>query len=113
MPTISEELAQWSAALMPGDVPTEAVSAVKRHVLDTLGCAFAAATQDYGRKIRAGAMAMGGQGHAHILGFPERISPQNAALANGAMASALSFDTPSFCSIFAASALNPGCFALI
>jgi len=92
MPTISEELAQWSAALMPGDVPTEAVSAVKRHVLDTLGCAFAAATQDYGRKIRAGAMAMGGQGHAHILGFPERISPQNAALANGAMASALSFD---------------------
>jgi 2-methylcitrate dehydratase PrpD len=35
---------------------------------------------------------MGGQGHAHILGFPDRVSPQNAAIANGAMASALSFD---------------------
>src|SRR5690348_8227376 len=92
MPTLSEELAQWSTALMPNDVPVEVVRAAKRHLLDTLGCAFAVAAQDYGRKIRAGAMAMGGQGEAHILGFPDRVSPQNAALANGAMASALSYD---------------------
>jgi 2-methylcitrate dehydratase PrpD len=92
MPTISEELAEWSAALLLADIPAEVVRHAKWHSLDTLGCAFAVAAQDYGRKIRAGAMAMGGQGHAHILGFPDRVSPQNAALANGAMASALSFD---------------------
>ena len=92
MPTVSEELAEWSAALRPADIPAEIVNAAKRRVLDTLGCAFAVAAQDYGHKIRAGAMAMGGQGHAHIIGFPDRVSPQSAAIANGAMASALSFD---------------------
>lgn len=92
MPTVSEELAEWSAALRSADIPAMVVTAAKRHSLDTLGCALAVAAQDYGRKIRAGAMAMGGQGHAHILGFPDRLPPQSAAIANGAMASALSFD---------------------
>ena len=92
MPTISETLAQWSAAITPEAIPPEVERKAKRHILDTLGCAFAGAAQDYGRKIRAGALAMGGQGQAHILGFSDRASPQSAAIANGAMASALSFD---------------------
>ena len=92
MPTVSEILAQWSAAITPEAIPAEIQGVAKQHILDTLGCAFAVAAQDYGRKIRAGVLAMGGHGDAHILGFPDRLSPQSAAIANGGMASALSFD---------------------
>lgn len=92
MPTVSEETAQWSAALSFGDIPPEIVAVAKWHILDTLGVAFAVAAQDYGQKIRAGTLAMGGRGNAHILGFADLTSPQAAAIANGAMASALSYD---------------------
>ncbi len=92
MTTLSEETAQWSAAIMRAGIPAEIAAAAKRHILDTLGVAFAVAAQDYGRKIRAGALAMGGRGNAHLLGFSDQTSPQAAAIANGAMASALSYD---------------------
>lgn len=92
MPTVSEETAQWSAAITFADIPAGMVASAKQHILDTLGVAFAVAAQDYGHKIRAGTMAMGGKGSAHILGFPDLTSPQAAAIANGAMASALSYD---------------------
>jgi len=92
VPSVSEKAAQWSAALQLGDIPADIVAAARWRILDTLGVIFAVAAQDYGRKIRAGALAMGGAGSAQILGFADRSSPQAAALANGAMASALSFD---------------------
>src|SRR5258708_4144732 len=92
MPSVSEETAQWCAALRFKDIPADIVAAARWHILDTIGVVFAVAAQDYGRKIRAGALAMGGAGHAHILGFADQTSPQAAAIANGAMASALSYD---------------------
>lgn len=92
MPTVSEEIAQWNAALSLVDIPEKVVRAAKWRIVDTLGVAFAVAGQDYGRKIRAGTLAMGGAGAAHIVGFHDQTSPQAAAIANGAMASALSYD---------------------
>jgi 2-methylcitrate dehydratase PrpD len=92
MPSLSEELAQWSVTLRFNDIPADIVAAARRHILDTIGVVFATAAQDYGRKIRAGALALGGQGPAHIIGSNDRTAPQAAAIANGAMASALSYD---------------------
>ncbi len=92
MPTISEEIAQWSSTLSLDDIPEDVVRAAQARIIDTLGVAFLVAGQDYGRKIRAGTLAMGGTGGAHLLGFPDRTAPQLAAIANGAMASALSYD---------------------
>jgi 2-methylcitrate dehydratase PrpD len=92
MPSVSEHTAQWSAGIGFADIPDDVVTAARWRILDTIGVIFAVAAQDYGRKIRAGALAMGGQGGAHVLGFSDQTSPQAAAIANGAMASALSYD---------------------
>jgi 2-methylcitrate dehydratase PrpD len=92
MPTISEAIAQWSSTLSLDDIPEDVVRAARWRIIDTLGVAFAVGAQDYGRKIRAGTLGMGGVGGAHLLGFPDRTAPQAAAIANGAMASALSYD---------------------
>lgn len=92
MPSVSEITAQWSAQIRLADIPAEIVAATRWRILDTLGVIFAVAAQDYGRKIRAGTLAMGGVGNAHIVGFADRTAPQAAAIANGAMASALSYD---------------------
>lgn len=92
MPSVSELTAQWSAELTLARIPSDVVAATRWRILDTLGVIFAVAAQDYGQKIRAGTLAMGGKGNAHIIGFPDQTSPQAAAIANGAMASALSYD---------------------
>lgn len=92
MPSVSEEAAQWSAKIAFAEIPADVVAATRWRILDTLGVALAVAAQPYGAKIRAGTLAMGGKGNAHILGFSDQTSPQAAAIANGAMASALSYD---------------------
>lgn len=92
MSSVSEHTAQWSAGIGLADIPADVIAAARWRILDTIGVSLAVAAQDYGRKIRAGTLAMGGQGRAHILGFADQTSPQTAAIANGAMASALSYD---------------------
>jgi len=92
MPSVSEQAAAWSAALDLVAIPPAVVAGERWRVLDTLGIALAASAQDYGQRIRAGALALGGQGHAHLFGFSDTTSAPAAALANGAMASAQSYD---------------------
>lgn len=113
MPSVSERAAAWSAHLEAAAVPAEVVAGARWRILDTLGVAIAVAAQDYGRKIRAGALAMGGQGRAHILGFAGTTAPQPAALANGAMASAQSFDdTHNATIVHVTASLLSACLAL-
>ena len=92
MPSVSERAAEWSAGLELSAIPATVVAGQRWRILDTLGVIFAVAPQEYGQKIRAAALAMGGQGQAHILGFAGTTSPQAAAIANGSMASAQSYD---------------------
>ena len=92
MPSVSELTAQWSAGIGFAEIPPDVVQAARWRILDTIGIILAVGGQEYGRKIRAGALAMGGKGEAHVLGFPDRTSPQAAAIATGAMAAALSYD---------------------
>ena len=92
MPSVSEATAQWSTTIGFDAIPADVVAQARHHVLDALGVILSVAPQEYGRKIEAGALAMGGQGSAHILGYPAMTSPQTAAIANGAMASSQSYD---------------------
>ncbi|HLI20025.1 MAG TPA: MmgE/PrpD family protein [Stellaceae bacterium] len=113
MPSVSEQTAEWSAGIEIAAIPAEVVAGARWRILDTLGVAFAVAPLEYGRKIRAGALAMGGQGRAHILGFAGTTSPQAAALANGAMASAQSFDdTHNATIVHVTASLLSACLAL-
>jgi 2-methylcitrate dehydratase PrpD len=113
MPSVSEQAAAWSVGLDLPAIPPAIVAGTRWHILDTLGCGFATSAQDYGRKIRAGVLAMGGQGRAHILGFAGTTAPLPAALANGAMASAQSFDdTHNATVVHVTASLLAACLAL-
>lgn len=113
MPSVSEQAAAWSAGLDLAAIPAEVVAGQRWRILDTLGVALASAAQDYGQRIRAGALALGGQGRAHIVGFAGTTSAPAAALANGAMASAQSFDdTHNATIVHVTASLLSACLAL-
>lgn len=98
MRTYSEQIADWLAALRPGDIPSQLVEDAKLRILDTVGLMVAGATTRTGAAMHEAARAMGPGADAHILGFGERAAAPIAALANGTLANSLSFDdthTPS------------------
>lgn len=100
--TTSEELVAWAWSVRAGDLPAAVTAAAGRHLLDGLGCGFAAARSDaapYTRALLAGAAA----GRSTVLGgappsvapgtdVPETVAPETAALVNGTLVHALDFD---------------------
>jgi 2-methylcitrate dehydratase PrpD len=113
MPSVSEQAAAWCAALDLSAVPAEVIAGQRWRILDTLGVALAVSALDYGKRIRAGTLSLGGQGHAHVLGFAGTNSATGAALANGSMASAQSFDdTHNATIVHVTASLLSACLAL-
>jgi 2-methylcitrate dehydratase PrpD len=113
MPSVSEQAAAWSAGLDLAAIPAEVTAGERWRILDTLGVALASSALDYGQRIRAATLALGGQGRAHILGFAGTNSAPGAALANGAMASAQSFDdTHNATIVHVTASLLAACLAL-
>ncbi|MDX2165464.1 MAG: MmgE/PrpD family protein [Deltaproteobacteria bacterium] len=92
MPTASETLAEFAAALRPSDVPDAVLARVQRHLMDVLGVALAAAPLPFARRALEAALALGGRGDAPVIGFAERLPPVWAALVNGALAHGLDYD---------------------
>ena len=92
MPSVSEQAAAWSAELDFAVIPAEVVAGQRWRILDTLGVALASSAQDYGQRMRAGTLALG---WARPRPYPRLCRLDfgaGASLANGAMASAQSFD---------------------
>jgi 2-methylcitrate dehydratase PrpD len=93
VPSASEALAEFAAALRPSDVPATVVAAVKRHLTDVLGVALAAAPLPFAEMaVRAAEALSGGKGESTIIGRRERLAPVWSALVNGALAHGLDFD---------------------
>jgi 2-methylcitrate dehydratase PrpD len=113
MPSVSEQAAAWCAALDLPAIPAAVVAAQHWRILDTLGVGLAGSALDYGQRMRAGTLALGGQGRAHILGFAGTTSAASAALANGAMASSQSYDdTHNATIVHVTASLLSACLAL-
>jgi 2-methylcitrate dehydratase PrpD len=94
MPTapLSTELARWAESVTFEDLPEDVVAATKLRVLDVIGLALAGAGTDFGRSVRAAALALSTPGPCRILGFGDRVGVTTAAFANGAFSQALEFD---------------------
>ena len=60
MPTLSEELAGFTAALRFEDIPPTVIERVRLHALDLLGVCLLGAPMDFARILRAVAGASGG-----------------------------------------------------
>jgi 2-methylcitrate dehydratase PrpD len=90
--TASEALAEFATALRPGEVPPAVIARVKRHLMDVLGVALAAAPLPFAQRALDAAQALGGSGDAPVIGFAARLPPVWAALVNGALAHGLDYD---------------------
>jgi 2-methylcitrate dehydratase PrpD len=91
-PPLSTELARWAASVRFEDLPEDIVAATKLRVMDVTGLALAGAETDFGRSVRAAALAISMPGPCRILGFGDRVGVIAAAFANGAFSQALEFD---------------------
>lgn len=84
-------LARFARALSLDDVPPPVVRAVKRLVLDHLGCALGGSRTPLARAAADVAAAHGGRA-ATVIGTAERAVPGPAAFANAMAANALDYD---------------------
>jgi 2-methylcitrate dehydratase PrpD len=91
-PPLSIELARWVASVTFGALPEDIVASTKLRVMDVIGLALAGAETDFGRSVRAAALALSTPGPCRILGFGDRVGVTTAAFANGAFSQALEFD---------------------
>jgi 2-methylcitrate dehydratase PrpD len=87
----TDALARFASGLALDDVPPSVVRAVKRLLLDHLGCAAGGSRTPLARAAAAVAAADGG-GAATVIGTRERAAPGPAAFANAMAANALDYD---------------------
>lgn len=86
-------LAVFAAQQSFDRLPPSVVDTAKRIILDSLGCALAAATLGDGcRETMAVMSRLGGPPQSTILGLGTKVAPANAAFANGALVHALNYD---------------------
>jgi len=90
--SLSRELANWVCGIGFADLPDDVVAASKLRVLDVIGLALAGAETQFGRSVRAAALAMASPGPCRILGTRDQVGITAAAFANGALPQALEFD---------------------
>jgi 2-methylcitrate dehydratase PrpD len=92
MPTAAESLAEFVAGLRFEQLPDEVVSTAKRHLLDALGVALAAAGNGVGAPAVEMVRSWAGAREASVIGQDFGAPAPAAALANGVLAHALDFD---------------------
>jgi 2-methylcitrate dehydratase PrpD len=92
MITISERLAALVTETRLEDVPRSTRDAAAMHTLDTLGCALAALGLDAVPYVRASYAERRVSGPATVIGQPDGLPADMAAMVNGALAHALDFD---------------------
>jgi 2-methylcitrate dehydratase PrpD len=90
--TIASDLATWALGLRHDDLPDEVLAATRRHVLDGLGTAVAAARRGAAEPALSVAAGLGGPPEATLLGRGVKVGAPAAALATGTLVHALDFD---------------------
>ena len=88
----SRRLARFVLGLRLSDVPPAVVERATLLVLDTLGCALAAAPTDFGESVIGTARELGGAPESTLIAGRGLVSASNAALANASLAHGLDFD---------------------
>ncbi len=80
---VTPRLGQWVSELTLGLVPGEIVTHLKTCLLDALGCGLFGAAQPWGVISSDVAMSFSGGGASSLFARAEKVSPPDAALANG------------------------------
>ena len=101
--SLAAALSRVAASVRFEDLPAEVVAKATSHLLDTLGLALASHAQDFAAPSLAGIVAAGSRGDCIVIGTQSRLSPRDAALANGLLMHGLDFDDTHLASIIHAS----------
>lgn len=92
-PSLTETLASHWSGQKYGDLPEEAVTGIKDHILDTLAVAmYGAQTDEVRSVINALAEVQDATSGSRVWGTAVRLTPAQAALVNGTSAHARDFD---------------------
>jgi 2-methylcitrate dehydratase len=92
MTSISEKMAEFAHQLEFDEIPGEAVHEAKRFLLDSLGCAFAASSNEDMAAMHRYIEVLGGVPEATVIGSGHRTNAPNAALMNGLLIRALDYN---------------------
>ena len=92
--TLAESLARFIHTLEPAAIPAVIRDKARLHLLDSIGIALAASTQDYARKAFAGLGTLE-KGESIVIGMPGRLTLRDSALMNGMLVHGLEFDDTS------------------
>lgn len=98
---ITESIVRFIVETSYASLPAEVVHEAKRSLLDALGCGIAGVATDKGRISATTAKRLGGPAESTILGFGDRVSCANAAMANGELINGLDYDAISHIHPFA------------
>jgi 2-methylcitrate dehydratase PrpD len=86
--TISARLADWAAALRPGDIPPSMAAKTEAILVDVVGLCLAARRTDYVQSV----LAASERGANVAIGHTQRLTAADAALLNGTAAHGEDFD---------------------
>src|SRR5205085_5431687 len=92
MATAAQRLAEWTANLAYDEIPPEVLEAAKLHLLDTLGCGYAASALEIATEGRTAMAELGGEPQASVIGLDTALPVPNAAFANAMLCHGLDFD---------------------
>ncbi len=104
---VTTTLATWASGLTLAAVPAEVIAHLKTCLLDSIGCGLFGTRQPWGRIVSDVAIDLSGGGAASLFARRERVSPADAALANGTAIHGFELDDA-----HVASSLHPGAVAL-
>jgi 2-methylcitrate dehydratase PrpD len=92
MSTAAERIAEFATSLRYEDIPLPVVEAAKLHVLDTLGCGFAASALGIATEGRTAMAELGGEPQASVIGLDVTLPAPAAAFANAMLCHGLDYD---------------------
>lgn len=90
--TISQQWAEYAAALSFSDLPPAAVTQAKRFLLDSIGCALGGFHVADCRIARQVIAQMGGVAEATVIAFGDRTNAVNAAFLNSLMIRSMDYN---------------------
>jgi aconitate decarboxylase len=103
---VTPALAKWASELTLAAVPVEVVSHLKTCLLDSIGCGLYGALQPWGRIAADVVVGFSGGGRSSLFARRDKVSPSDAALANGTAIHGFELDDA-----HVASSLHPGAVA--
>ena len=80
---VTPELGAWVSGLNLSSLPASVATHIKLCVLDSIGCGLFGAMQPWGRIAGDVAVSFSSGGPSSLFGRQEKVSPPDAALANG------------------------------